>query len=228
MLGNVGWETGDAPANIVDGSITSEGWTSYLNSSFATLPGAHSDAEIAQLVRTVAHAFEADFAVAPLKAYKGLLSTYALTCGATSLAKAAKAAKAFRSPFYTFLNLWSPQQTQWAADCTIPRWAYHTWDLSVVLEAWHIGWPGNCNYTPTASDLRHSRFLQRSWYEFMQTGRMDKAGWRSAEEVGAAWPRRSSTMVIQDPPINVVGHSAQICAALEGAMAPGELYWWIN
>ena len=60
MLGNVGWETGDAPTNIVDGSITSEGWTSYLNSSFATLPGAHSDAEIAQLVRTVAHAFEAD------------------------------------------------------------------------------------------------------------------------------------------------------------------------
>ena len=93
----------------------------------------------------------------------------------------------------------------------------------MVLEAWQKE-----NYTPAPSDLRHSRFLQRSWYEFMQTGRMDAAGWRSAEEAGAAWPRLSSTMLIQDPPSPVVGHAAQICAALDAAMAPEERYWWIN
>ena len=230
MLGNVGWETGNAPKNVQGGSISAAGWASYLNSSFATLPGVQSTQEIAQLTSTLEGAFAADFAEAPLKAYKGLLSTFALTCAATVLAKSAKGAvKApFRSPFYAFLNLWSPAQTVWPTDCTIPRWAYHTWDLTVVLEGWQIGWPGACDYKPTPSDLRHSRFLQTSWYEFMQTGRMDESGWKSAEEAGAAWPRLSSTMVIQDPPVNVVGANATICAALEKAMAPEQRFWWIN
>ena len=68
-------------------TISAAGWASYLNSSFATLPGVHSTQEIAQLTSTLEGAFAADFAEAPLKAYKGLLSTFALTCAATVLAK---------------------------------------------------------------------------------------------------------------------------------------------
>ena len=45
---------------------------------------------VLMLVLVQARAFAADFAVAPLKAFKALLSTYALTCASTTLAKAAR------------------------------------------------------------------------------------------------------------------------------------------
>ena len=108
----------------------------------------------------------------------------------------------------------------------MPKWAYHTWDLNVLLESWDVGWPGHCQYRPTPTDHAHSKFLQRSWYELMSTGRLTRSGWQSAERA-IRWPQQARTMLIQDPPAIVDGEMATLCAALMEA-GIGHNDWWVN
>lgn len=232
MLGNVGWESDGAPPFIEAGNATATTWEAYLHRAFANLPGPQPRVRVDALTAATVAALSDDFAVAPLKAYKALTTMYGLTCASAMLALAAKrgdasgAAPAFRSPFYTFINHWSPMETVWPAACTMPRWAYHTWDLKVLLESWNVSWPGHCNYQPTASDRAHSKFLQRSWYELMSTGRLTASGWQSAERA-TSWPRDARTMLIKESPVAVDGEMGALCAELVDS-GIGQNAWWVD
>lgn len=212
LFGNMGWESGDL------GPMTKRQWAEKLRTAFASF--GEEDG------KRVEDFFMEDTASSPAKANRGILTTYALTCAAPDLARAAKTGR-YQSPIYLYMDRWSPAAPVNASG--ISRWAYHAWDLYSGLETWPD------RYVPSEGDLRHSRFWQSVWYDFMKHGALnpaEHAGWRAV-----SGQRRGhfeySTMVMANPdtsetgPTMVRSYDASICALFEG-MGIGQQYWWNN
>ncbi|CAE8714566.1 unnamed protein product [Polarella glacialis] len=155
-------------------------------------------------------AFSDDAAVSSTKASNAVTTTYALTCSAKHLARVAVAGLE-------------------------REWAFHTWDLSVVLEALlkAESWPGN--YVPGEGDLAHARFLQKAlaWYDLMKHGALspaDHSGWVPVSTNSINNKKKNNddprwlsvpTMVLADPGAGGTGpamnssYKASICEFFE-------------
>jgi len=234
IFGNMGQEADFGPDQDVHG-LNTTAFQALLNASLAA--GGWTDPDIGARIYAE---YAADAQADADKAYCSLNADYGLTCGSVTIAVAAKAGGAYKSPIYLYVNQWPPSEPA-PLGLRYGRWAYHTWDYNAAIESW----PGlGLLWTPGPQDLLLSRTLQATWYELMANGSLAAdSGWVSVEQAPGfpahyatnvlappqpgAWDSAASTGGMVRPSWVQIDYKAGVCGLLAGYGFDAR-FWWCD